>query len=39
MRTEFLTGYYAILDRVPADRNEEGEVNGWLRRHDEYEGE
>jgi predicted dithiol-disulfide oxidoreductase (DUF899 family) len=37
--TEFLMGYYAILDRAPRGRDEEGEVNGWLRRHDEYEGD
>jgi predicted dithiol-disulfide oxidoreductase (DUF899 family) len=33
--TEFLMGYYAILDRVPGGRNE-GDARMWLRRHDEY---
>jgi predicted dithiol-disulfide oxidoreductase (DUF899 family) len=33
--TEFLMGYYAILDRAPNGRHEDGEM--WLRRHDEYE--
>jgi predicted dithiol-disulfide oxidoreductase (DUF899 family) len=33
--TEFLMGYYAILDRVPEGRNE-GDARMWLRRHDEY---
>jgi predicted dithiol-disulfide oxidoreductase (DUF899 family) len=32
--TEFLMGYYAILDRTPKGRNEGGDM--WLRRHDEY---
>jgi predicted dithiol-disulfide oxidoreductase (DUF899 family) len=35
--TEFLMGYYAILDRVPAGRREDGPVTFQLRRHDEYE--
>jgi predicted dithiol-disulfide oxidoreductase (DUF899 family) len=35
--TEFLMGYYAILDRAPKGRDEGGQV--WLRRHDEYESE
>jgi predicted dithiol-disulfide oxidoreductase (DUF899 family) len=30
-------GYYALLDRAPMGRNEEGESEHWLRRHDEYE--
>jgi predicted dithiol-disulfide oxidoreductase (DUF899 family) len=34
--TEFLMGYYAILDRVPAGRREDGPVTFKLRRHDEY---
>jgi len=34
--TEFLMGYYAILDRTPKGRNE-GPTRTWLRRHDEYE--
>ena len=32
--TEFLMGYYAILDRAPKGRDEGGQA--WLRRHDEY---
>ena len=32
--TEFLMGYYAILDRTPKGRDEAGEM--WVRRHDEY---
>ena len=33
--SEFLMGYYAILDRTPKGRDENGEM--WLRRHDEYD--
>jgi predicted dithiol-disulfide oxidoreductase (DUF899 family) len=33
--TEFLMGYYAILDRTPKGRDE-GDGHMWLRRHDEY---
>src|SRR5436190_1492439 len=33
--TEFLMGYYAILDRTPRGRDE-GDARMWLRRHDEY---
>src|SRR5438309_224253 len=33
--TEFLMGYYAILDRTPKGRDENGEM--WLSRHDEYD--
>jgi predicted dithiol-disulfide oxidoreductase (DUF899 family) len=29
--------YYALLDRTPMGRHEEGEATHWLRRHDEYE--
>ena len=29
--------YYGLLDRTPMGRNEEGETEFWLRRHDEYE--
>lgn len=29
-------GYYALLDRAPMGRDEEGEQVFWLRRHDEY---
>jgi predicted dithiol-disulfide oxidoreductase (DUF899 family) len=28
--------YYALLDRAPKGRQEEGESEHWLRRHDEY---
>jgi predicted dithiol-disulfide oxidoreductase (DUF899 family) len=34
--TEFLMGYYAILDRTPKGRDEDGAMGPWLRRHDEY---
>jgi predicted dithiol-disulfide oxidoreductase (DUF899 family) len=37
--TEFLMGYYAILDRAPKGRNEGDQIMSWLRRHDEYESE
>ena len=37
--TEFLMGYYAILDRAPKGRDEGGQPMGWLRRRDEYERE
>jgi predicted dithiol-disulfide oxidoreductase (DUF899 family) len=37
--TEFLMGYYAILDRTPMGRDEGDQVMSWLRRHDEYERE
>jgi predicted dithiol-disulfide oxidoreductase (DUF899 family) len=33
--TEFLMGYYAILDRAPKGRDEADEM--WVRRHDEYD--
>jgi predicted dithiol-disulfide oxidoreductase (DUF899 family) len=33
--SEFLMGYYAILDRTPKGRDENGEM--WLHRHDEYD--
>ena len=35
--TEFLMGYYAILDRVPKGRDEDDQPMRWLHRHDEYE--
>lgn len=35
--TEFLMGYYAILDRTPKGRDEDGPMGTWLRRHDEYD--
>jgi predicted dithiol-disulfide oxidoreductase (DUF899 family) len=34
--TEFLMGYYAILDRAPRGRDEGDQAQMWLRRHDEY---
>ncbi len=34
--TEFLMGYYAILDRVPKGRDEGDQPMSWMRRHDEY---
>ena len=37
--TEFLMGYYAILDRAPKGRDEGDQPMGWLRRRDEYESE
>jgi predicted dithiol-disulfide oxidoreductase (DUF899 family) len=33
---EVLMGYYGMLDRVPFGRNEAGEPDMWIRRHDEY---
>ena len=33
---EPVMGYYGLLDRTPIGRNEEGEEDFWLRRHDEY---
>jgi predicted dithiol-disulfide oxidoreductase (DUF899 family) len=36
---EFAMGYYGLLDRTPMGRNEEGETDFWLRRHDEYQAE
>ena len=35
--TEFLMGYFAILDRTPKGRDEGGPMGTWLRRHDEYD--
>ena len=34
--TEFLMGYYVILDRAPKGRDEGDQPMSWLRRHDEY---
>jgi predicted dithiol-disulfide oxidoreductase (DUF899 family) len=34
--TEFLMGYYAILDHAPRGRDEGDQPMSWLRRHDEY---
>src|SRR5262249_11697286 len=28
--------YYGLLDRTPRGRHEDGELEHWLRRHDEY---
>ena len=32
-------GYYAILDRAPRGRGEDGPAMSRLRRHDEYPGQ
>jgi predicted dithiol-disulfide oxidoreductase (DUF899 family) len=37
--TEFLMGYYAILDRAPKGRDEGDQPMSWLRRHDEYDSQ
>jgi predicted dithiol-disulfide oxidoreductase (DUF899 family) len=37
--TEFLMGFYAILDRAPKGRDEGDQPMGWLHRHDEYPGQ
>jgi predicted dithiol-disulfide oxidoreductase (DUF899 family) len=34
--TEFLMGYYPILDRAPRGRDEGDSAGIWIRRHDEY---
>jgi predicted dithiol-disulfide oxidoreductase (DUF899 family) len=34
---EILMGFYPMLDRVSKGRDEEGETEFWIRRHDEYE--
>jgi predicted dithiol-disulfide oxidoreductase (DUF899 family) len=34
--TEFLMGYYAILDRTPKGREQADAIGTWVRRHDEY---
>jgi predicted dithiol-disulfide oxidoreductase (DUF899 family) len=34
--SEFLMGYYAILDRAPKGRDEDDGAQLWIRRHDEY---
>ena len=33
---EILMGFYPVLDRAPEGRNEEGDTEVWIRRHDEY---
>lgn len=35
--TEFLMGFYSILDRTPSGRDEGDQPMSWLRRHDEYQ--
>ena len=35
---EIMLGFYPLLDRVAKGRDEEGQTEFWLRRHDEYEG-
>src|SRR5215475_13218830 len=37
--TEFLMGYYAILDRAPKGRDEGYQPMSWLRRRDEYDSQ
>jgi predicted dithiol-disulfide oxidoreductase (DUF899 family) len=34
---EIMLGFYPLLDRVSKGRDEEGENEFWLRRHDEYD--
>src|SRR3954453_9265681 len=34
--TEFLMGYYAILDRTPKGRGQADAIGAWVRRQDEY---
>jgi predicted dithiol-disulfide oxidoreductase (DUF899 family) len=33
---EVIMGYYGMLDRVPLGRQEAGQRDMWIRRHDEY---
>ena len=33
---ELAMAYYGLLDRTPRGRQEDGELEPWLRRHDEY---
>jgi predicted dithiol-disulfide oxidoreductase (DUF899 family) len=33
---EILMGFYPLLDRAPKGRNEGGDEEFWIRRHDEY---
>jgi predicted dithiol-disulfide oxidoreductase (DUF899 family) len=33
---EFMMGFYPILDRAPKGRDENGDFQTWIRRHDEY---
>ena len=34
--SEFLMGYYAILDRTARGREPADAIGSWVRRHDEY---
>ena len=34
---ELAMAYYGLLDRTPRGRHEQGELEHWLRRHDEYQ--
>ena len=33
---EIMLGFYGLLDRMPKGREEEGDEEFWIRRHDEY---
>jgi predicted dithiol-disulfide oxidoreductase (DUF899 family) len=33
---EIMMGFYPLLDRAPLGRNESGDSEIWIRRHDEY---
>jgi predicted dithiol-disulfide oxidoreductase (DUF899 family) len=33
---EIMMGFYPLLDRAPKGRNEGGDSDFWIRRHDEY---
>jgi hypothetical protein len=33
---EIMMGFYLLLDRAPQGRNESGDSEFWIRRHDEY---
>ncbi len=33
---EIMMGFYPLLDRAPQGRNESGDSEFWIRRHDEY---
>ena len=33
---EIVMGFYTLLDRAPKGRNESGDSDFWIRRHDEY---
>jgi predicted dithiol-disulfide oxidoreductase (DUF899 family) len=34
---DLLIGTYNYLDLMPKGRNEAGDLQGWVRRHDEYQ--